>query len=90
MSETTLTDEINVSVVEKVTPIIEPAVMTVVASIGRMTAVIINEVGVVAKGLADDGMSLDDFSDVLTGKINEAADEEESDAESGSSDKRDS
>ena len=89
MSETTLTDEINTNVVEKVTPIIEPAVMTVVASIGRMTAVIINEVGVIAKGLADDGMSLDDFSDVLTGKINEAA-EEESDAESGSSDERDS
>ena len=81
------TGDIQRLMAEKAAPIVEPSVMALIAAIGRLNVTIIQELAVMAKGFADDGMTLEQFSQVLTGEMFE---EGESDADAGSSDDSDS
>lgn len=83
----TMTEAVHDTLSEKIGPVLEPQFMALVAAIGRSTAIILQELSVMAKGFAEDGMTLADFADVLSGELEKGV---ESVADTESSDDGDS
>ncbi len=68
-------------IAEKMGPSVEPSIMALVAAIGRVSILIQQEIAVMAKGFAADGMTLQQFAEVLTGEMEQKKAELDEDEE---------